>query len=652
MKLIITNGTEEHAFDIQPGVMVLGRGSSCHVKLKSHHVSRRHFECERNGDEVVVRDLGSSNGTYVNGIRISEPVVLKEGDKIAMGDIAIRFQAGNDAGPAAFSPAAEAGPAAEQIRQEYSEDEPTPPDGTFLPEVYSPEGPPQPILTQRDGRWFVRDPRTNREIEIAPKGETAAAARDKNKKLMTYAIIAGAALLAVILVTMAMSGNRQPMVAPTSSQYPRAQYNKMVDDAIKASENGKADHAIDMLNKADLDRPQIKVAGILRDILEARKKSGENMVDLDYEKVITLLDELERLAQTTAARAYARSQLNKVERMQRDLTLIGRARSYEANGDFVAAYDAIRMIPAGSPVRLANEDYVRELRDACRLDFVAKGERTMAEGKWDDAIAHLNEAMNYAPSVPHKKEIIGKMSRCVEGKTDQKALTDAAAKFEAEEYAPAITLLQQIDDKSHYAAMADALRESIQQAMDHNEVLSLYMAGQARKAIELIRERDLKSMVGLADKAQRVLQAFAAAEQADKPGRRGEAIAAYKTVLGLEPDPDNYYHRISEERFQELNDPRALAKEYLRKGDDALKNDEIEAAREYYERAEALDPGSAAGPLKLLDNEARRRYIKGTAEKSEGNKQAAIKLFQQAMKYAKPGSRYYNLSQQELHSMK
>lgn len=60
---------------------VLGRDSSCDITIPGTHLSRRHAELAVNGSKLLIRDLNSSNGTYVNDQRITE-TELKPGDTI------------------------------------------------------------------------------------------------------------------------------------------------------------------------------------------------------------------------------------------------------------------------------------------------------------------------------------------------------------------------------------------------------------------------------------------------------------------------------------------------------------------------------------------------------------------------------------------
>ena len=72
--------------------VTVGRLSECEIMLDDSHVSRRHAEIRKDGDAFVVVDLGSSNGTRVNGTKVNEQV-LNDGDEIQVGNTALRFEA-------------------------------------------------------------------------------------------------------------------------------------------------------------------------------------------------------------------------------------------------------------------------------------------------------------------------------------------------------------------------------------------------------------------------------------------------------------------------------------------------------------------------------------------------------------------------------
>jgi len=72
--------------------VVIGRSADADVRLTDTSVSRRHAEVRRTGDTWTVVDLGSTNGTRVNGAGVRERR-LADGDTIAVGDATLRFEA-------------------------------------------------------------------------------------------------------------------------------------------------------------------------------------------------------------------------------------------------------------------------------------------------------------------------------------------------------------------------------------------------------------------------------------------------------------------------------------------------------------------------------------------------------------------------------
>ncbi|HEY4106310.1 MAG TPA: FHA domain-containing protein, partial [Polyangiaceae bacterium] len=80
----LRDGQLEHKLTKSP--LVLGRGSGADIVLAGPLVSRRHAELSDTTHGWVVSDLESRNGVFVNGHRITVPVVLEAGDSLAVGD--------------------------------------------------------------------------------------------------------------------------------------------------------------------------------------------------------------------------------------------------------------------------------------------------------------------------------------------------------------------------------------------------------------------------------------------------------------------------------------------------------------------------------------------------------------------------------------
>jgi DNA-binding winged helix-turn-helix (wHTH) protein len=82
------------------GENVAGRDPRCAVWVEASGVSRRHARLDVGAEATTIVDLDSSNGTFVGGVRLSEPRRLVDGDVIELGAAALTFRAWSDQGAA------------------------------------------------------------------------------------------------------------------------------------------------------------------------------------------------------------------------------------------------------------------------------------------------------------------------------------------------------------------------------------------------------------------------------------------------------------------------------------------------------------------------------------------------------------------------
>lgn len=90
----------ERTLNLPPGRYLVGRGPACHLVLDDPRASRAHAQLTVDLMGVVIEDIGSANGVWVNGARIESPAALSNGDVVVIGDQELHFEL-TDPGPRA-----------------------------------------------------------------------------------------------------------------------------------------------------------------------------------------------------------------------------------------------------------------------------------------------------------------------------------------------------------------------------------------------------------------------------------------------------------------------------------------------------------------------------------------------------------------------
>jgi len=70
--------------------IIVGRDETCDVRINAPSVSREHCAIEQQGEELVLRDLGSTGGTFVDGDRV-ETVRITDGMEVTVGPALLKF---------------------------------------------------------------------------------------------------------------------------------------------------------------------------------------------------------------------------------------------------------------------------------------------------------------------------------------------------------------------------------------------------------------------------------------------------------------------------------------------------------------------------------------------------------------------------------
>lgn len=102
--LVMNKGKKTLSFDIEGAAISIGRSPDNDIQIRDSYISRNHFVLWKSGRRYLLKDLGSGNGTFVNGHRISPGVTfeVKSGHAIVAGMSMICLGAEESGGVYAF----------------------------------------------------------------------------------------------------------------------------------------------------------------------------------------------------------------------------------------------------------------------------------------------------------------------------------------------------------------------------------------------------------------------------------------------------------------------------------------------------------------------------------------------------------------------
>lgn len=150
-RLVMNQGPQPgQTFMIEKDPVTMGRDPSNNFVINDPQASRQHARITRRGNMMVLEDLGSTNGTFVNGVRLTDPHTLSNGDEIGLGDSVRLTYYGAGANASMMAPTEVlVGDPTMPLRSGYTPPpQPAPPQPSFTPPppAYAPPPPPLPPM--------------------------------------------------------------------------------------------------------------------------------------------------------------------------------------------------------------------------------------------------------------------------------------------------------------------------------------------------------------------------------------------------------------------------------------------------------------------------------------------------------------------------
>jgi hypothetical protein len=87
-------GWNNQTFPLDRDLMRVGRAPQNEIVIDAHGISRFHCQIKRQGDQLLIEDLDSTNGTFLNGAKVKQPLVLSVGDVALLGQESLIFRDG------------------------------------------------------------------------------------------------------------------------------------------------------------------------------------------------------------------------------------------------------------------------------------------------------------------------------------------------------------------------------------------------------------------------------------------------------------------------------------------------------------------------------------------------------------------------------
>ncbi|MBL8955390.1 MAG: FHA domain-containing protein [Myxococcaceae bacterium] len=390
LKLEIVGGPDSGKKKKFRGVrMVIGRTPGVDLQLTDQSVSRRHVELIAGDGGVMLRDLGSGNGSKVNGEKVTEKVLV-HGDEIHIGKTKIRFvdevgafkkardeaeKKETEAKPAegAEAAAAEGEKPAEEGAEAKVEGEGAAEEGGEP----KPEGEGEAGAEPKEGEAAEGAegdrPKRSRVMTARNKDEAPGLLKDPKKRLF---VIGGVVVLLLIVIVIAATRPKPPP-PPDPNKTIAAEKMQLARDAVRSE---KYEEAIKLIEEAEKLVPGIDQTRLAT---QARSELG----------VVSALDEVRRLIEAKkfedakAALAKAPQGSVKTEEAKKKLSdeLVEAEAAYRkerfqnllAEGDLVAAEQALREL---TPTDQQEMSPVLDEAKAAKVELDKQQQRNAAEG--------------------------------------------------------------------------------------------------------------------------------------------------------------------------------------------------------------------------------------------------------------------------------
>ena len=680
-KFVAKDGEKTTEYVLKDGVNLVGREDNCDVVIDSQHISRNHISVVVKRDGVMIQDLNSRNGTFVNGLRVKNSVEIKNGDVVSLGKYRMVFISEEESATTPVSVEQEEGasPAGEQDTLPLKShlaggfgDQASDTAGSRLPAKFDPKR--YQVATQ-DRKIVVTDGVTGQAIELY-RGTPDAALLDRliserrarQRRNTILGVLGGLGLLvAIVVVAVALFGPMDDK-KPVGRVDERGYYETINRAVIAFRDEGDVEKARKLLNDAEKlakGKRQYSMHQHIRSIIKLYKDAEDNLETFNANEALQILrnkidlDEIDDSYDTTTLKEWVNKQREVVADFRNNQDAWSRGQLLKEQQNLMNAIKVFGQILSDSPYYDRAQKEIEDLGIKLTIQMLGKSPDELKDveitpGLARDMLPRLDEVLQNKIVPNSKRQMVFDFRQRCKNLLDLEekrmaVLQKARDLYDEEKYDEAWKVIEdeglQNDPDELVQKLASKIRLAKELGADFDKAQVLYNEGKADEALEILEGRKFEHLewhnryLELKNKIEKVFNLFDLAQEALDVDDVEEVRNVYNEITRIEDSPINHYNIEANswldnfERELELS-PRKFADAYVRRAEKFIEEENYLRAREFAEKATRIDDDTQddfnAGDkiFNALSNIGTKMFRQARELRDEGELEEAIEMLE------------------------
>lgn len=578
-------------------LLSFGRDESADICIKDPQVSKVHGEFMVVQGKLTIRDLGSRNGTAVNGVRINDETVLNVGDKIHLGSSLI-FALKDGSVP-----------------ENQSSSRLKPVDVNALAVSYAD----QTVAKAAEPQELTL--RKSADLQKAQPPNPAFVPETEKKKPTLLIAVACVVALLVIAALLMPSKNAKP----PEEVYGLRQYQRDIDRAVNTFMAKDYSTLQNNLKPAIQKFSQNHAAHIITNLAQVWANKGEQYQHLQWHRAEELCRELiDAHPSTPKVQKLGQNLLQWIKKEEPNMAGLQEAlRAYETKAT-ERSIDLIAELPEDSRFREVYAGNIETIQKDFALQMDEQLQRQVEAQQWNAALGTIRTYLKSPLAPTDLKERENTYRGHILSKSHAR---QAQELFDRKKFQAALREIEQVPQDSPYFAEVQNLQQQAQEAHKRQERNRLYHRGDAQAALTY-NAQHFPEDTAFQDKLQKILVLMNKGQALQLSSTPERAVPVYQEIMLLEPLQHNHFHMEAQKVVSQWTSSDQLAELYLQRGKEAERLNKLSEARDHYIKANDLDPNVAAEELKAFEKLANLHYNRAMSyaiKKDHGNVKAYLK---------------------------